>query len=230
MILPSIILPSLPFSAVFAFSAVKSGRPSLVTAPLPCTTITQNPRSLRELFGFEILHSEFVMILSIFPPQVLRILPSSVSISVYPWLNSFGCGSAALCSSVVNLELEILQSPQSDLERDPADEAGEDREANDTGEYPDLIRVQAGGAKPKQEDGHQNIKKAQDKAECAAKSTDDFGRVNLFEVGVEHAKADRQAVQGEGHDGDDGRKKRDAVPRHFEEISGQGNQAERDDE
>jgi len=36
MILPSMILPSLPFSAVFAFSAVKSGRPSLVAAPLLC--------------------------------------------------------------------------------------------------------------------------------------------------------------------------------------------------
>jgi hypothetical protein len=42
------------------------------------------------------------MILFVFPPQALRILPSSVSISVYPWLNSFGCGSAAMCSSMVN--------------------------------------------------------------------------------------------------------------------------------
>src|SRR5262249_37674274 len=62
------------------------------------------PGSLRKFSALKYFNSEFLMILSrsmilsLFPPQAPRILSSSVSISVYPLLNSFGCGSAALCS------------------------------------------------------------------------------------------------------------------------------------
>src|SRR5689334_16400201 len=65
--------------------------------------------------GFEIsaaenlkyFNSVFLMILSLFPAQAPRIFPSSVSISVYPWLNSFGCGSAALRLCVVIFKLQF---------------------------------------------------------------------------------------------------------------------------
>src|SRR3954452_23591117 len=108
----------------------------------------------------------------------------------------------------------MLQASQSDFQWEPTDQTGKQSETYHTTKDPKLIGMDTGRAEAKQENRGQDIEKAQDEAKCAAEAADDFGGIDLFEVGVEHTETDREAVQCESHDRDDGSEKCDAIPRH----------------
>jgi len=97
-----------PHLPIIAVSSHEAGNAALMRAGASavCSKMEFQPQSFRnpcKLFGFEHFNSEFLMILSrsmilsVFPPQLPKILPLSVCISVYPWLNSFSVGAPLLC-------------------------------------------------------------------------------------------------------------------------------------
>ena len=66
-----------------------------------------------------------------------------------------------------------------------------------------------------QRERREDIKETQHKAERAAEAADDFARVGFLQIRIQNAEADGEAVEREGHHGDDRAEKYDVVPGIF---------------
>ena len=120
-----------------------------------------------------------------------------------------------------DLHLEIFQLLQSKFQRQPADAKGQQHKAGDAFRRPAGARVQTGRTEHQQQHRRQDVKRTQNEAQGAAEAADNFVRVGLLQVRIQHPQSNGETVERKRHDRDHRAKKQHAVPGCFEQIAGQ---------